>query len=295
MKEHRCIVCNKVYTSSQSLWNHKKKCKQRQLPLQIRNPSPNSLQESGPLQTFKSEEERLNNLEVRSDDIDDIIDKGVVKMKEKIWNYLAECHDVDEKERKGGSVTMNEQKESNEKEDEDSNEKEDEEEEKNVDEVAEEIFHEVISKDKKKLEKMIDNLSQEYDFSELAMEIKELLNTYFTTKTDTSSRYYMKYDHKNELMHHRLITDITKKLQNLQGRGRKLLALEMEILVRRIEKTRTAVHELFQGMDIENNDDKHRYLRKLERRGLIDNVEINELSRQLNPENVRHVLKTKDR
>ena len=104
----------------------------------------------------------------------------------------------------------------------------------------------------------------------------------------------MKYDHKNELIHHRLIADITKKLHSLQGRGRKLLALEMEILVRRIEKTRTAVHELFQGMDIENNDDKHRYLRNLESRGLIDSVENNEL-RQLSPENVREVLKTKDR
>ena len=64
----------------------------------------------------------------------------------------------------------------------------------------------------------------------------------------------------------------------------------MEILVRKIEKTRTAVHELFHGMDIENNDDKYRYLRNLERRGLIDSAEINEL-RQLNPENVRQVLK----
>ena len=41
-----------------------------------------------------------------------------------------------------------------------------------TDEVAEEIFHDVVLKDKKKLEKMLDNLSQEYDFSELAMEIK---------------------------------------------------------------------------------------------------------------------------
>ena len=178
------------------------------------------------------------------------------------------------------------------------NEEEEEEEEKEkktyVDEVGEEIFHDVISKDKKKLEKMLDSLSQEYDFSELAIEIKELLNTYFTTKTETSTRYYMKYDHKNELIHHRLIADITKKLHTLQGRGRKLLALEMEILVRRIEKTRTAVHELLRGMDIENDDDKHRYLRSLESRGLIDSAEINEL-RQLNPDNVRQVLKTKDR
>ena len=152
----------------------------------------------------------------------------------------------------------------------------------------------MISKDKKKLEKMLDSLSQEYDFSELAIEIKELLNTYFTTKTETSTRYYMKYDHKNELIHHRLIADITKKLHTLQGRGRKLLALEMEILVRRIEKTRTAVHELFRGMNIENNHDKYRYLRNLKSRGLIDSAENNEL-RQLNPENVREVLKRKDR
>jgi hypothetical protein len=60
-----------------------------------------------------------------------------------------------------------------------------------------------------------------------------------------------------------LIVDITNKLHNLQGRGRKLLHLEMEILVRRIEKTRTAVHELFQGMDIENNDDNHSFIGKL--------------------------------
>ena len=47
-----------------------------------------------------------------------------------------------------------------------------EEEETYVDEVAEEIFHDDVSRDKKKLEEMLDNLSQEYDFSDLAMEIK---------------------------------------------------------------------------------------------------------------------------
>ena len=141
---------------------------------------------------------------------------------------------------------------------------------------------------------MLNNLSQQYDFSDLAVEIKELLNTYFATKTDTRSRYYMKHHHKNELIHHRLIADIIKKLHSLQGRGRKLLTLEMEVLVIRIEMTRTAVHELFEGMD-KKDEDKLRYLGSMEVRGLIDSEENNELYRQLNPENVRRVLKRKDR
>jgi hypothetical protein len=42
------------------------------------------------------------------------------------------------------------------------------------------VFHDVISKDKNKLEKMIDDLLQESKFSELAGEIKELFHQYLT-------------------------------------------------------------------------------------------------------------------
>ena len=41
-----------------------------------------------------------------------------------------------------------------------------------------------------------------------------------TTKTGTSTRYYMKYDHKNELIHHMLIADLSKKLHSLQEQCR---------------------------------------------------------------------------
>ena len=43
----------------------------------------------------------------------------------------------------------------------------------------------------------------------------------------------MKHAHKNKLIHRSLIADIIKKLYSLQERGKKLLAMDMEILVRK--------------------------------------------------------------
>ena len=114
------------------------------------------IQKSYSSQNLNGEEDRLERLEVLNGDIDYIIEQSVEKMKEEIWNCMAESHEFEEKERKGGSLTeialrelkenhgidllynkVNEMKEAKE------------EEETYVDEVAEEIFREVVSKDKK--------------------------------------------------------------------------------------------------------------------------------------------------
>ena len=114
--------CNKVYASSQSLWNHKQKCKENrslQRPSEVSFPnvlqnsiiptqSPSGLQVSEVrplLQTpYDSEDERLNYLEVRNGEIDAIIDRSVEWLKDEIWNYMSECHEFDENERKGGTI-----------------------------------------------------------------------------------------------------------------------------------------------------------------------------------------------
>ena len=94
MKQHRCIMCDKLYSSSQSLWNHKQRCKKKYLI-----PIPQySIQE-----TPENEEDRLESIKIQSHEIDDILEKGMWKMKDEIWNYLL---DFNEGRRtwKGGSV-----------------------------------------------------------------------------------------------------------------------------------------------------------------------------------------------
>ena len=189
MKEHHCVKCNKIYASPQSLWNHKQRCKGNVSTSwndtnNVRSqPTPQSMVwRSVPPPDLKrnSNEEKLLSLEVLAGDIDDCIDKRVMKMKYDIWNKIVEHHGLGEK---GGSLGL---------EDEESKEK-DEKEEKEVDraketgerDIKEEVFHDVIIKDKNKLEKMINEL-QESKFSEQAGEIKDLLVNFIKEKNNDS-------------------------------------------------------------------------------------------------------------
>ena len=127
MKQHRCIMCDKLYSSSQSLWNHKQKCKKKDLI-----PIPQySIQE-----TPENEEDGLESIKIQSHEIDDILEKGMWKMKDEIWNYLL---DFNEGRRtwKGGSVptwnnVINEKDDLSEQEEDVEEEEEDEEEEKTM-------------------------------------------------------------------------------------------------------------------------------------------------------------------
>ena len=112
MKEHRCTTCNKVYASSQSLWNHKQRCNEKvrykpfQRSLMLSNyEDPNSSQIRVKLDNHSRKIlHRLERLEVQNGEIDDIIDGLVEKMKDEIWNCMAEFHEFEERERKGGTV-----------------------------------------------------------------------------------------------------------------------------------------------------------------------------------------------
>ena len=87
-------MCDKLYSSSQSLWNHKQRCKKKDLI-----PIPQySIQE-----TPENGEDRLESIKIQSHEIDDILEKGMWKMKDEIWNYLL---DFNEGRRtwKGGSL-----------------------------------------------------------------------------------------------------------------------------------------------------------------------------------------------
>ena len=135
MKQHRCIMCDKLYSSSQSLWNHKQKCKKKDL-----TSIPQYF-----LHTPENEEDRLESIKIQSHDIDDILEKGMWKMKDEIWNYLM---DFNEGRRtwKGGSLAAWDNI-INEREEDDTSEQEEEEE----NEEEEKTFRDIVKKDEKRL------------------------------------------------------------------------------------------------------------------------------------------------
>ena len=178
-----------------SLWNHNQKCKERQLPstsfpYSLQNIHPNSLQGSEIIRpicrhmihdrAYDISQGRIDESRIMPESSAKNVENGdIINAIRKLIERLDQYYQI-ECIKKGGSLTDIVLRELKEDHGIDllKQEREEEEEEEEIkiktDEVAEEIFHDVVSKDKKKLEKMLDNLSQEYDFSELAMEIKEI-------------------------------------------------------------------------------------------------------------------------
>ena len=158
-----CNQCQRIFTRSDNLRRHMKihQVSPNSLQTHIRNqPYPNSSQESESrplLQNRQEEEDRLERLEVLNGEIDSIIDQSVEKMKEEIWVCMAESHEFEETERKGGSLASLTGQKKDEDEDEWIEQKEDEddtskvEQKEDEDEEEEEIFLDVIRKDAEKL------------------------------------------------------------------------------------------------------------------------------------------------
>ena len=262
MKQHRCIMCDKLYSSSQSLWNHKQKCKKKQ-------PIPQySLQE-----TPENEDNRLETIKIQSHEIDDILEKGMWKMKDEIWNYL-----LDEGRRtwKGGSVptwnnVINEKDDPSEQEEE---EEEDEEEEK--------TFRDIVKKDEKRLGEEIDKLSQDLKFNKIAGEIYSLVNSYFNTG--------LKYKIDKERQRETNIKDLFEILERFSGMDLLKISTIWQ-LVEKIENIRYIVKILFEAMEIEDDKEKSRKLFS----SRIANEEYQELRNNLNPESIKTMLlKRKD-
>ena len=267
MKQHRCIMCDKLYSSSQSLWNHKQKCKKKDLI-----PIPQySIQE-----TPENEEDRLESIKIQSHEIDDILEKGMWKMKDEIWNYLM---DFNEGRRtwKGGSIpTWNNV--INEKDDPSEQEEEEEEEE----DEEEKTFRDIVKKDEKRLLEEIDKLSQDSKFNKIAGEIYSLVNSYFNPgQKDKNDK-----GRKRETD----IKDLFEILRRFSGRDLLKISTIWQ-LIKKIENIRYLVKSFFQAMEEEDDEKKNR---KLLITG-IPNEEYWVLKNNLNPESIKAILlKRKD-
>ena len=230
MKQHRCIMCDKLYSSSQSLWNHKQKCKKKQ-------PIPQySIQE-----TPENEEDRLESIKIQSHEIDDILEKGMWKMKDEIWNYLM---DFNEGRRtwKGGSLAawdniINEK-------DDDTSEQEEEEEEEDEEEKT---FRDIVKKDEKRLLEEIDKLSQDSKFNKIAGEIYSLVNSYFNSG--------QKDKHDKGRKRETDIKDLFEILERFSGRDLLKISTIWQ-LIKKIENIRYLVKRLFQVMKEEDDEKK---------------------------------------
>ena len=267
MKQHRCIMCDKLYSSSQSLWNHKQKCKKKDLI-----PIPQySIQE-----TPENEEDRLESIKIQSHEIDDILEKGMWKMKDEIWNYLLDFNQG-RRTWKGGSVpTWNNV--INEKDDPSEQEEEEEEE----DEEEEKTFRDIVKKDEKRLGEEIDKLSQDSKFNKIAGEIYSLVNSYFNPgQKDKNDK-----ERKRETD----IKDLFEILKRFSGKDILKISTIWQ-LVEKIENIRYIVKILFEAMEIEDDKDKSRKLFS----SRITNEEYQELRNNLNPESIKTILlKRKD-
>ena len=101
-KVHICTNCNKELANRHSLSRHKKNCcdvsnRFRSYPNStqgISKSQPRSYESKiiSPLQTAEQETQEFETIKIQSNDIDGIIEKGMWKMKDEIWNYLEECN-----------------------------------------------------------------------------------------------------------------------------------------------------------------------------------------------------------
>ena len=211
-----------------------------------------------------------------SHEIDDIIEKGMWKMKDEIRNYL-----LGEGRRtwKGGSVptwnnVINEKDDLSEQEEDVEEEEEDEEEEK--------TFRDIVKKDEKRLGEEIDKLSQDLKFNKIAGEIYSLVNSYFNPG--------QKYKIDKEKQRETNIKDLFEILKRFSGMDLLKISTIWQ-LVEKIENIRYIVKILFEAMEIEDDKEKSRKLFS----SRIPNEEYQELRNNLNPESIKAILlKRKD-
>ena len=187
----------------------------------------------------------------------------------------------------GGEVEKNEEREI----EEDNEEVEDEETGNEERDIQEEVFHDVISKDKNELEKMINDLLQESEFSEKVDEIKDLFHLYLTDgklkKYLHDRNLYPKYVKGYEV----IVDKMFNKLKGLERRGKKGPALRMQVLLQAMENVRRVIDELFRIMNTEREEQKKSALVRLKGPNGITWEEYLIFDRLLNPEIVKSVLK----
>ena len=246
MSKRLCSNCYKVYFSSRSLWNHKQKCK-------------NKTKNGGALLPIEELLEKL-----KSNAIDSVERVKLENMFEKLSqpykrdkNIIYNVIKHETKDNKKGEKP----------------EYTEEDEHTNI--TAEKLYHDLILKDKKEVEKMIKDI-QNSEFAYRGNEIKDLFEEYLSAKKDNRSLKY--FNHIVRILH--------AKWSNA---AEYLRASEMELLIARIDVTRKTVHKLFHGLTI-NKNKLLSYLLSLQP-DLIDLEEFEHLIHDFNPETIEKVLK----
>ena len=304
MKEHTCIACNKVYASSQSLWNHKQRCKERKLPnSKVRNqpfpnslqndnsiirgqPYPNSSQESAIMKSIRpllqnrqhdEEEQRLATKEVEIGDVEDMITEVENVMKSKfdslrqnIMDYMFETHEILEKEILGGNVKWEDLP----KEPIESSEPIE-----SIDPIEPEksIFDHVVSQDKDELMNKLEQLRQVFDVTEL----ENLLQDYFD-KWKPSKRKYEKIDDMLQSFVNQLGFPFQKRDFGISTS----IPIEMKIIFRRIYENQIRIQKL---MDVWKKNDIN-MLDTLTVRDIITRDQYKALKDDFTPENIKNIL-----
>ena len=160
--------------------------------------------------------------------------------------------------------------------------------------IKEEVFHDVISTDKNELEKMINDLLQESEFSEKVGEIKDLFHQYLTDGKLKKYLYdrnlYPKYVKGYEV----IVDKMFNKLEGLERRGKSGQAIRMQVLLQEMENERRVIDELFKIMNTENEKQKKSALVRLQRPNGITQEEYLIFDKLLNPEIVKSVLKERE-
>ena len=262
-----CNKCNKIFASSQSLWNHKQRCKERVYP---NVPVEDTLDRS---EVEDQEEDRVERSAVLSGDIDDLIDKiknemdeKIEQLKDDIWHNICEHREFEEKEMQGGSLKPGMGKLWW-KEDEDENGNEDEEKEtkdmtntqkkwykiEKEDKIKNDVFLDVISKSMKKLGEILEDASKEtnYEFDD----VYELLDKYYNTSYGIQ----------------KIITKL-KAFQRQYSGEQASFGYDAELVIRAIENLRILINELFEFIrwcDRNLKDHGHVTLKESKQKGCV--------------------------
>ena len=167
-------------------------------------------------------------------------------------------------------------------------EEEKEEEEREDDNVEEEIFLDVIKRDAEKLGELINELSQHSKFTDKAMKINTLMDSYFNHEYMKRTLRGGKVLERTKAIEY--VDEILKSpLREIETIG---LASKIYLLVQKIENTRELIKRLFWIMEIKNDKEKDNELSRTTLNGITDQ-EYKEFKNELSPESVSRVLKAR--
>ena len=258
MKEQICSSCRKSYASSQSLWNHKQRCKRMHVSRKTGSGTSNEILKKI-LQSPHEEPEEVKKHRTNED---------IVKILQKVLQSL---------DKKSEDKETSEDEETSK-----GNEKE-----KMIQDIENKIFQEVTLEEKKRFYKLLNELKIRK--SRLTIEDFE--------KIDRILPQYFEKEYKSErdkdgiwIKKGNLSDQIRKELRALQ-RELPLLSLEMQMILTFIDNKRWTFKSLLSIMESSEKDsEKDKSLLKKELQGVISEEEYQELKKDLSMDTITRVL-----